>query len=255
MQIAVISLFPEMFDAVTQHGITGRAISKGLLDVTVFNPREFTSDKHRTVDDRPYGGGPGMVAMVQPWQKAIHKAKLKMSEAVSSPVKTVYLSPQGSVLDHAKIQLAVEQPGLILVAGRYEGLDERLIEREIDEEWSIGDYVLSGGELPAMVVIDGLTRHLPGALGHEDSAGQDSFANGLLDCSHYTRPEELNNMAVPSVLMSGDHKAIAEWREKSALGNTWLKRPDLLEKVTLSTEQKQLLAQFIHEYQQDQEKS
>lgn len=247
MRIDVITLFPEMIAAVTQHGITGRAIDKRLLNVEVWNPRNYTTDNHRTVDDRPYGGGPGMVMMVEPLKKAVADARLAARENLGSDVKTIYLSPQGKPLDQQLLREAATWPGLILLAGRYEGIDERLIDAEVDEEWSIGDYVLSGGELAAMVIIDGITRLLPGALGHEDSAGQDSFVNGLLDYPHYTRPEVVEGRAVPDILLSGDHRAIERWRLKQALGRTWQRRPDLLDKLQLDDLQKELLGEFISE--------
>ncbi len=243
MQIEVISLFPQMFDAVTQYGVTGRAVENKLLSVNVWNPRDYAQDNHRTVDDRPFGGGPGMVMMVEPLQKALSDAR----RASPTDTKTVYLSPQGKKVDQALLKQAAQAPGWIFLAGRYEGVDERLLEAEIDEEWSIGDYVLSGGELAAMVLIDGLARLLPGALGHVDSADQDSFVNGLLDCPHYTRPEQINGRSVPPVLLSGDHQAIARWRMKQALGRTWLRRPDLLEAIQLNDLQKELLAEFKRE--------
>lgn len=247
MQLGVVSLFPEMFDAVTQYGVTGRAVSRGLLSVPVWNPRDFTTDKHQTVDDRPYGGGPGMVMKVAPLQAAIHQAK----QVLGSDTRVAYMSPQGKVLDQAGLNSLASRDKMILVAGRYEGIDERLIAQEIDEEWSLGDYVLSGGELAAMVMIDGISRLLPDVLGHNASAQEDSFMTGLLDHPHYTRPEELAAETVPAVLLSGDHKAIAQWRLKQALGRTWLRRPDLLAAATLTTEQDALLEQFIAEYRQD----
>lgn len=241
--IGVITLFPEMFLAITQYGVTGRAVKNGLLEVNCWNPRDFTYDRHRTVDDRPYGGGPGMLMMVQPLRDAIHAAK----RAAGDRTKVVYLSPQGRKLEQKAVcELATHQR-LILVCGRYEGVDERVIQAEIDEEWSIGDYVLSGGELPAMVVIDAVSRFIPGVLGHQDSAAADSFADGLLDCPHYTRPEVLNNMAVPPVLLSGNHEQIRRWRLQQSLGRTWLRRPDLLQSLALTDEQMVLLAQFQSE--------
>lgn len=248
MRIDVISLFPGMFDAVRDHGITRRAIEQQLLQLEVWNPRQFTTDNHRTVDDRPYGGGPGMVMMVEPVKKAIHAAREAARKATGQAVKTVYLSPQGRVVTQRLLQDSAAQPGVILLAGRYEGVDERLLETEIDEEWSIGDYVLSGGELAAMVLIDGMTRLLPGALGHEDSADQDSFMSGLLDYPHYTRPEQCEGRSVPGVLLSGDHQAISRWRLKQALGRTWLRRPDLLDTAQLDDLQKDLLEEFIREW-------
>jgi len=248
MNIQVVTLFPEMFSAVSDNGVTGRAIQKGLVQLGTKNPRDFTNDRHNTVDDRPYGGGPGMVMMVAPLQAAIREAKKELS----NKAKVIYLSPQGRKLDQAGLQHLVEHEELVLLCGRYEGIDERLIASEVDEEWSIGDYVISGGELAAMVLIDGVTRLVPGALGHEESAEQDSFMNGLLDTPHYTRPEVLDGQAVPDVLLSGHHKNIEAWRLKQALGRTWLRRPDMLEKLTLNQEQENLLAEFIREHELDE---
>jgi tRNA (guanine37-N1)-methyltransferase len=244
MKIDVISLFPPMFEAVTDHGITGRAIKNGLLTLRVWNPRDYTEDRHRSVDDRPYGGGPGMVMMGEPLARAI---KASRNEQVKG-VKVIYLSPQGRRLDHAGVIELSKRAGMILLAGRYEGIDERLLETEVDEEWSIGDYVLSGGELAAMVMIDALARQIPGALGDEDSAQQDSFVDGLLDYEHYTRPEIYAGRRVPEVLLSGDHEKIRRWRLKRSLGRTWLRRSDLLEKLSLNSEQKHLLEEFQQEY-------
>lgn len=241
--IGVISLFPEMFSAVTEHGVTRRACERDLLKVDTWNPRDFTHDRHRTVDDRPYGGGPGMLMKVQPLQDAIHTAKAEMGE----DAKVIYMSPQGRPLDQDGVKYLASLDKLIIVAGRYEGIDERVIQTEIDEEWSIGDYVLSGGELAAMVMIDTVTRMIPGALGHELSAEEDSFATGLLDCPHYTRPEEINGLEVPNVLLSGNHEAIRKWRLKQALGRTWLRRPELLDQQELDKEQKALLEEFVRE--------
>jgi tRNA (guanine37-N1)-methyltransferase len=248
MRIGVVSLFPQMFDAITQYGVTGRAVTKHKLTLDYWNPRDFTQDKHRTVDDRPYGGGPGMVMKVEPLQGAITAAKLELGQQT----KVVYLSPQGRKLDQQGLQELATREAMIFVAGRYEGIDERLIEQNIDEEWSIGDYVLSGGELAAMVMIDGLARLLPGVLGDEESAQQDSFMAGLLDHPHYTRPERLSHQMVPEVLLGGDHEAIRKWRLKQSLGRTWLRRPDLLIMDALSDEQKALLEQFIAEYGQEE---
>lgn len=240
MKISVISLFPEMFDAVSKYGISGRALRDGLLTIERVNPRGFTEDKHHTVDDRPFGGGPGMVMMVEPLRRAMHSVCI---DAAPKRIR-VYLSPQGRRLDQAGLVHLACYEHIVLVAGRYEGLDERFIEDEIDEEWSIGDYVLSGGELAAMVLIDGLIRLIPGALGHEESAEQDSHVAGLLDHPHYTRPVDER---VPAVLLSGNHAEIARWRRKQSLGNTWKKRPDLLEQRVLTDEEQILLDEFIRE--------
>ena len=229
MWIGIISLFPEMFRAITDYGVTGRAVKNGLLSIQSWSPRDFTHDRHRTVDDRPYGGGPGMLMMVQPL-------------------------PQGRKLDQAGVSELATNQKLILVCGRYEGIDERVIQTEIDEEWSIGDYVLSGGELPAMTLIDSVSRFIPGVLGHEASATEDSFAEGLLDCPHYTRPEVLEGMEVPPVLLSGNHAEIRRWRLKQSLGRTWLRRPELLENLALTEEQARLLAEFKTEHAQQQHK-
>lgn len=247
MRFDVVTLFPEMVTALSAYGVTGRAVGAGLTRIETWNPRDYTQDRHRTVDDRPYGGGPGMVMCYEPLRDAIRAART--AAGGRSPV--AYLSPQGRPLTQPLLAELAARPGMILVCGRYEGVDERIIETEVDEEWSIGDYVLSGGELAAMVLIDGVTRLLPGALGHEDSAEQDSFVQGLLDCPHYTRPERIEGRAVPEVLLSGDHAAIARWREKQALGRTWLRRPDLLKNVVLNDSQRALLEEFIHEYETD----
>ena len=243
MHIALVSLFPEMFEAVSDHGVTGRAVKQGLVEISHTNPREFTTDRHRTVDDRPYGGGPGMLMKIDPLQQAIAAAR----EKAGKDAKVIYLSPQGKRLDHGKAVALSKEPGLILVAGRYEGVDERLIEAEVDEELSIGDYVLSGGEIAAMVVIDTLTRQLPGVLGHELSAQEDSYADGLLDCPHYTRPEEYQGRQVPEVLLSGNHDQIRRWRLKQALGRTQERRPDLLEGRPMTAEEEELLAEYLRE--------
>jgi len=247
MRLGVVSLFPQMFDAITQYGVTGRAVTQGKLNLDYWDPRDFTQDKHRTVDDRPYGGGPGMVMKVEPLRDAIQAAKQQLGENT----KVIYLSPQGTLLDQQKLKELATRETMIFVAGRYEGIDERLIEQEVDEEWSIGDYVLSGGELAAMVLIDGVARLLPGVLGDEESAQQDSFMAGLLDHPHYTRPEQLLDQSVPEVLLGGDHEAIRKWRLKQSLGRTWLRRPALLEMETLTDEQKVLLEQFIAEHGQE----
>jgi tRNA (guanine37-N1)-methyltransferase len=242
MDIDVITLFPEMFKALTESGVVGKAVKRGDLRVDTINPRDFTHDRHRTVDDRPYGGGPGMVMMVEPLREAVRAVKAEGPDR-----KVIYLSPQGRKLDQQGLEELSQRPGMILVAGRYEGIDERFIETEVDEEWSIGDYVLSGGELAAMVMIDGVARLIPGVLGHDESAEQDSFVNGLLDCPHYTRPEVFEGSEVPKVLLSGDHQAIADWRLKQALGRTWQRRPDLLDDRELDKKQQRLLNEFIQE--------
>lgn len=242
MQIAVVSLFPEMFEAVSGYGITGRAVAEGQLDLTLSNPRDYATDRHGTVDDRPYGGGPGMLMKIDTLASAIGDAREKVGSA-----RVVYLSPQGQKFDHAKAVELAQLDSLILVAGRYEGVDERLIEAEVDEEISIGDYVLSGGEVAAMVVIDAVTRQLPGVLGHELSAEQDSFVQGLLDCPHYTRPEDYAGQCVPEVLLSGNHEKIRRWRLKQALGRTLKRRPDLLEQRVLTPEEEELLAEYRRE--------
>lgn len=244
MWIGVISLFPEMFKAITEYGVTGRAVKQSLLQVQCWNPRDFTHDKHKTVDDRPYGGGPGMLMMVQPLKDAIDSAK----EVAGEGVKVIYLSPQGRKLDQQGVEELAQNQKLILLCGRYEGIDERLIETVVDEEWSVGDYVLTGGELPAMTLIDAVARFIPGVLGKQASAEEDSFADGLLDCPHYTRPEVLDGLTVPSVLMSGHHEEIRKWRLKQSLLRTWLRRPELLESLALTDEQRKLLQQVQAEY-------
>ena len=232
-----------MFDAITQKGVTSRSINKGLLELEFYNPRDFTSDVHRTVDDRPYGGGPGMVMMVPPLRKSIEAAGGKKAHRIC-------MSPQGRKLDQAGLKELLEYDELIIVAGRYEGIDERVLQQDIDEEWSIGDYVISGGELAAMVVIDGLIRMIPGALGHEDSVSEDSFFNGLLDYPHYTRPEQTGaaDEEIPSVLLSGNHRNIERWRLKQSLGRTWLRRSDLFDQRVLNEEEQSLLDEFIREH-------
>jgi len=248
MRIDVVTLFPEMVKTIAESGITGRAAKSGILELVCWNPRDYTHDKHRTVDDKPYGGGPGMLMKVQPLHDAIQAARVSAEQATGKRSRVIYLSPQGKKLDQQAVgQLSDEN--LVLVAGRYEGIDERLIELDIDEEWSIGDYVLSGGELAAMVVIDATVRMQPGALGDEDSARYDSFMQGLLDHPHYTRPEQIEGLQVPSVLLAGDHKKIEQWRLKQALGRTWSRRPDLLEALELDATQQNLLQEFINEFE------
>jgi tRNA (guanine37-N1)-methyltransferase len=244
MQMQVISLFPEMIKTVAEFGVVGRAVERGLLSVAGVNPRDFTTDAHRTVDDRPYGGGPGMVMKFAPLAEAIDAAKSSLPDGC--PV--VCLSPQGKVFDQAVAKRLAALPGLVLLAGRYEGIDERLIQSHVDEELSLGDFVLSGGEIAAMAVVDAVARMLPGVLGDEESAKQDSFMNGLLDCPHYTRPEEIDGRRVPEDLMSGDHARIARWRQKEALGRTQLRRPELIERLDLNKEQRTLLDEYIREH-------
>ncbi|HSC96348.1 MAG TPA: tRNA (guanosine(37)-N1)-methyltransferase TrmD [Burkholderiales bacterium] len=246
-QFDVVTLFPEMFEAVTESGVTGRARERKLFELVLWNPRSFAANSYRTVDDRPYGGGPGMVMMVEPLEKAITAARQRQKSAGVKRSRTIYLSPQGRRLDHRLVMEYASLQGLVLLAGRYEGVDERLIGRAIDEELSIGDYVLTGGELAAMVVMDAVVRQMPGVLGDADSAGQDSFVNGLLDYPHYTRPEVYEGEAVPEVLLSGNHADIARWRLKQALGRTWRRRPELLEARGLSDEERELLDEYRKE--------
>jgi len=243
LRVAVVTLFPEMFDAISEYGVSGRAVKQGLVELGFYNPRSFTSDRHQTVDDRPYGGGPGMLMMIQPLRDAIDAAKAW----AGAEAKVIYLSPQGRTLSQQGATELASGSNLVLVAGRYEGIDERLIRSHVDAEISIGDYVLSGGELAAMVLVDAVVRLLPGALGHAQSAQQDSFSEGLLDCPHYTRPEVHDGQTVPDVLLSGNHEKIRRWRLQQALGRTWQRRPDLLEKLDLSDEQQRLLSDFQHE--------
>ena len=237
----VVTLFPEMFAALSGFGITGRAQDRGLYELTCWNPREFAEDRYRTVDDRPYGGGPGMVMLPGPLEKAIAAAKLRQQQSVGSAGRVIYLSPQGRPLDHERVLDLVAEPAVVLLCGRYEGVDQRLIERCVDEEISLGDFVLSGGELPAMVLLDAMIRQLPGALNDEDSAVEDSFVDGLLDCPHYTRPEHYEGMTVPEVLLSGNHERIRVWRLAESLRRTRDRRPDLLKDRALSKEEMQLL--------------
>ena len=244
MRIGIVTLFPEMFEAVRCCGITGRAIQHGRLRLSCWNPRDLAADPHRTVDDRPYGGGPGMVMRFEPLASTIRAAR---SDA-GPETRVIYLTPQGRRLEQQGVAELAARDSLVLVAGRYEGIDERVVETEIDEEWSIGDYVLSGGELAAMVLVDAVTRLLPGTLGDEASAREDSFFDGLLDCPHYTRPEVVGGRRVPEILLGGNHQAIRRWRLKQALGRTWGRRPDLLDRLTLSEEQQELLNEFLQEH-------
>ncbi len=244
MRIDVITLFPELVEQVISCGVVGKAADQGIIDLHCWNPREYTRDRHRTVDDRPYGGGPGMLMKVQPLQDTISAVRRQNDGA-----RLIYLSPQGKLLTQQRLARQVELGSVILLCGRYEGIDERLIQSEVDEEWSIGDYVISGGELAAMVCIDAMTRLLPGALGHEESARQDSFSDGLLDCPHYTRPELYQGERVPQVLMKGNHRDISAWRRQQALGRTWQRRPDLLAQVELDSQQQVLLDEYMNEFE------
>lgn len=242
MQIGIITLFPELFNAL-HFGVVGRAIERELVEIIYFNPRDFAQDKHRHVDDRPYGGGPGMVMLAEPLAACIEHAKAKLPTGT----KLVYLSPQGRVFNQEVAENAVTCSSLLLLCGRYEGIDERIVSEYVDFEWSLGDYVLSGGEFAALAVVDALTRLIPGVLGHQDSAAEDSFSAGLLDCPHYTRPEVFHEQAVPQVLLSGNHADIASWRMQQSLGRTWERRPDLLKQLQLTKKQQQLLDEYIQQ--------
>ena len=253
MHLDVVTLFPEMFDALTGSGITQRARSNGHYELVLWNPRDFSGNSYRSVDDRPYGGGPGMVMMAEPLAKALRAARQRQLSCGVRRTRTVYLSPQGRSLTQKIVEELGGNEGLVLLAGRYEGVDERLLDAEIDDEISIGDYVLSGGELPAMVLMDALIRRIPGALNDAESAQQDSFVNGLLDCPQYTRPEVYESDAVPAVLLSGHHAQITKWRMKQSLGRTWRRRPDLLAKLRLSVEQIALLEEYKLESKEAQE--
>ena len=249
----VITIFPEMFDALLDHGITRRALDGGIFALKAWDPRQFATDNYRRIDDRPYGGGPGMVMMAEPLQAAIEAAKAAQREAGVAAPQVVLMSPQGERLGEALVRRLAAEPGLVVIAGRYEGVDERLVARSVDREISIGDYVTSGGELPAMVLIDCIVRRLPGSLNDAESASQDSFSAGLLDWAHYTRPEEWNGERVPEVLLSGNHAAIARWRRKQALGRTWDRRPDLVDERSLTREDRQLLEEYRREQQAAQQ--
>ncbi|MDO9051418.1 MAG: tRNA (guanosine(37)-N1)-methyltransferase TrmD [Methylotenera sp.] len=245
-KVEVVTLFPEMFDAITKYGITSRALQQRIYDVQFWNPRDFTTDNHKTVDDRPYGGGPGMVMLAEPLEKAINAAKDKQAaQKIESWV--IHLSPAGKPLTHEKVMQLSKKQGLVLLTSRYEGVDQRLIDAQVDEELSIGDYVLSGGELPAMALIDAIVRQLPGSLGDSDSAIEDSFVDGLLDCPHYTRPEQYNSVSVPDVLTSGNHAKIKQWRLKMSLQRTRDQRPDLLAARPLTKEEARLLKEIEQE--------
>ena len=251
LQFDVVTIFPAMFDAVAEAGVIGRAREKGIYQLVAWNPRDFAQNAYRTVDDRPYGGGPGMVMMAEPVGRALAAARQRQKSAGVKQPRVIHLTPQGRLLNHRLVMELAGQQGLVLLAGRYEGVDERVIAgeaNEVDDEISIGDYVLSGGELAAMVLIDSIVRQLPGVLGDAESASQDSFVNGLLDCPHYTRPEAYEGQKVPPVLLSGNHAEIGRWRLKQALGRTWQRRPDLLEKRALSDDERRLLEEFKHEH-------
>lgn len=247
IQFDVVTLFPPMFDAISQHGITARALQNKLYDLSLWNPRDYTTDNHRTVDDRPYGGGPGMVMLAEPLEQAIQAAKARQVAAGVIKPKVIHMSPSGKPLTHEIVMELVAEQGLVILASRYEGVDQRLLDRMVDAEYSIGDYVLSGGELPAMVLMDAIVRQLPGALGDADSAIEDSFVDGLLDCPHYTRPEEYLGVKVPEVLSSGNHAKIKQWRLKMSLKRTRDQRPDLLAVRSLSKEESRLLEELKQE--------
>lgn len=245
----VVTLFPSMFDAVTSWGVTGRARDLGIYAFVAWNPREFAANAYRTIDDRPYGGGPGMVMMPEPLARAIRAARQRQASCGVGATKVVHLSPQGRMLDHALVAELAALEGMVLVCGRYEGVDDRLVRHHVDLEVSVGDYVVSGGELPAMVLLDAVIRQVPGVLGDAESARQDSFVAGLLDCPHYTRPEEFEGERVPAVLMSGHHADIERWRLKQALGRTWLRRPELLARRELTARERALLDEFQREHE------
>jgi tRNA (guanine37-N1)-methyltransferase len=248
MRIDVVTLFPEVLQVLADLGVTGRAVRNGKIGLNTWNPRDFATDRHRTVDDRPYGGGPGMVMTVEPLRSAVGAAR----KAHDGDVKVSLLSPQGRRLDQAAVGQLAKRKGLVLICGRYEGIDERLIGLEVDEEWSIGDYIISGGELAAAVMIDAVARLVPGVLGDDQSAEQDSFMDGLLDCPHFSRPESVEGVRVPPVLLSGDHGAIRRWRRKQALGRTWERRPDLLKGREMNAEDEALLEEYRQELHQEQ---
>jgi tRNA (guanine37-N1)-methyltransferase len=247
MRIEVVTLFPELVESVAKYGVTGRARDRGLWALGTVNPRDFAADRHKSVDDRPYGGGPGMVMLAEPLEKAIAAARERLERAGVERPKVIYLSPQGEPLRHERVTELATAGGLVLLAGRYEGIDERVVERTVDLELAIGDFVVSGGELPALLLIEGIVRQLPGALNDAQSSVQESFVEGLLDCPHYTRPEVYDGRAVPDVLLSGDHARIARWRLKHSLGRTWLRRPDLLAERQLTAEEAKLLEEFKQE--------
>ena len=255
LRIDVVTIFPEMVTQASGYGITGRARARNLWTLGVWNPRDYTSDPHRTVDDRPYGGGPGMVMMAAPIAAALQAARAAQERAPGSRGKTIYLSPAGTPLTHDRVMALSRETTLTLIAGRYEGIDQRVIDAEVDCELSVGDFVVSGGELPALLLIDALVRQLPGALNDAESAAQESFAAGLLDCPHYTRPERYGTVDVPAVLLSGDHAAIRRWRHKQAVGRTWQRRPDLLERRGLRADEQALLSEYKLETSDNQHRA
>jgi len=247
MRIEVVTLFAELVENVARYGIAGRARERGLWALGTVNPRDFAADRHRTVDDRPYGGGPGMVMLAEPLEQAIAAARERLRRGGAAGSKVIYLSPQGEPLRHERVAALATEEGLVLLAGRYEGIDERVIERSVDLELAVGDFVVSGGELPALLLIEALVRQLPGALNDAQSSAEESFVDGLLDCPHYTRPEVYDGLAVPAVLLSGDHARIARWRLKQALGRTWLRRPELLASRGMNGDEAKLLEEFKQE--------
>jgi len=249
MDVDIVTIFPGMFQALSGYGVVGRAVERGQVRMRTWNPREYTTDRYRRIDDRPYGGGPGMVMMAAPLAAAIDAARAAQSGAG----KVLYLTPQGRCLDHAGVCELAQRRAIVLLCGRYEGIDERLIETRVDEEWSIGDFVLSGGEIAALALIDAVVRQVPGVLGNAESVVAESFVDGLLDHAHYTRPESFEGREVPGVMLSGDHAAVRRWRLKQSLGRTWLRRPDLIEKAGLDEEQRALLDEFRREYREQRE--
>jgi tRNA (guanine37-N1)-methyltransferase len=247
MLVEVVTLFPEMVDVASRYGVTGRARERGLWSLHCRNPRDFAGDAYRTVDDRPYGGGPGMVMLAEPLEKAIAAGREALAASGVAGARVVHLTPQGEPLTHAHVSKLAKEQGLVLVAGRYEGIDERVVERVVDVEFAVGDFVVSGGELPALMLIDAVVRQLPGALNDAQSSVEESFVDGLLDYPHYTRPEIYAERAVPQVLLSGNHAEIARWRRRQAIGRTWLRRPEILGERGLSDEEKKLLDEFKRE--------
>jgi tRNA (guanine37-N1)-methyltransferase len=247
MRIELVTLFPELVESVAGFGVTGRARERGLWTLGTRNPRDFATDRHRTVDDRPYGGGPGMVMLAEPLEQAINASREGLIALGVAAPRVIYMSPQGEPVTDRRVAELAAQAGMVIVAGRYEGVDERVLERVVDLELSVGDFVVSGGELPALLLVDAIVRQLPGALNDAQSSVEDSFVGGLLDCQHYTRPESYAGRAVPALLLSGNHAAIARWRLKQALGRTWLRRPDLLAARGMSEQERELLDEFKRE--------